>query len=155
MRKLFGATRGRSCSEVEKHGPTLRVGSRGPLSAQIAVLGIVLVGAGSGCTASRSPFVAQSDARINIEVINRGFQDATLYALSFKGRLRLGTVTGTRTANYMLPWETSDILRIEIDLLAGGKCTTRPIMTDPGDIILLEINSRMMSDPDCRSNQGA
>ena len=40
-------------------------------------------------------------------------------------RIRLGTVTGTRTANYVLPWDRSLELRIEIDLLAAETCTTR------------------------------
>jgi hypothetical protein len=122
----------------------------------ITVLGIALSGAFSGCSTSRrSPFVAPEDARINIEVINHGFQDATLHALWSNQRIRLGTVSGTRTANYMVPWTFSDLLRIEIDLLAGETCITRPIMTDPGDIILLEIDSRLASDPDCLRNDRA
>jgi hypothetical protein len=118
---------------------------------RITVLLMALSGAGLGCTA-RTPFVAAEDARINIEVINHGFQDATLYALWSNQRRRLGTVSGTRTANFMVPWTFSDLLRIEIDLLAGEKCTTVPIVTDPGDIILLEIDSRLASDPDCLRN---
>ena len=127
------------------HGTSARVGRRGSAAGPIAVLCVVLAVSGFGCAGrgSGSPFVSQEDARIQIEVINHGFQDATLHALWLGRRVRLGTVTGTRTANFMLPWDWSVELRIEIDLLAGGSCTTRPIWTDPGDIILLEIQSRL------------
>ena len=107
---------------------------------RIAVLGIVLAGAGLGCSVAQgSPFVSQEDARINIEVTNFAFEDATLYAAWSGGRRRLGIVTGTQTAEFMIPWDRSEVLRIEIDLLAYGRCTTRPISVSPGDVILLEI----------------
>ncbi len=118
---------------------------------RIAVLGIVVTGAGLGCTASRGadPFISQAEARINIEVINHNFQDVTLHAVWTGGRVRLGTVSGTRTANFMLPWNGSQELQIEIDLLAGSECVTRPIWADPGDIILVEIEMRMRIGIDC------
>ena len=111
--------------------------------AQTAVLGIVLSGAGSCVTGPRSPFVAQEDTRINIEVINHSFDDATLYAIFNGKRTRLGIVTGTGTAQYMLPWDRSLELQIHIDLLAGPECTTRRMWVDPGEIILLEIAAEL------------
>jgi hypothetical protein len=106
----------------------------------IAVLGILLSGSGLGCSITKAtPFIAQEDARINIEVINHGFEDATLHAMWTGKRVRLGTVSGTRTATFMLPWAVPYALQIEIDLLASVACTTRPIVADPGDIILVEI----------------
>jgi len=102
----------------------------------------------SGCSTARSPFVSQEDARIVIEVTSHNFQDATVHAHWTGRRQRLGTVTGTRTANFMIPWERSVQLRIEVDLLAGRSCMTRPIWADPGDIILLEIQSRI-NEMDC------
>lgn len=106
----------------------------------IVVLGTVLSAAGLGCsTASRNPFVSQADARINIEVTNFAFEDATLYATWSGGRIRLGTVTGTRTAEFILPWDRNEVLRIEIDLLASERCITRGVSVRPGDVILLEI----------------
>ena len=108
---------------------------------RIAILGIMLSSAGLGCSVSReSPFVSQDDARINIEVTNFAFEDATLYAFWPGKRVRLGIVTGTRTGEFMFPWDSSDMLRIEIDLLASDRCTTRPISVSPGDVILLEIH---------------
>jgi hypothetical protein len=50
-----------------------------------------------------------------------------------------GTVSGTRTDTFMLPWDLSFALQIEIDLLASVACTTPPIVADPGDMILVEI----------------
>ena len=118
------------------------VGRRASAAGRIAVLSVVLASAGLGCAASaRTPFIAQEDARIQIEVINHGFQDATLQAVWTGKRVRLGTVTGTRTANYILPWDRSLEFRIEIKLLAGPGCMTREIWADPGDIIVLEIQS--------------
>ena len=120
-----------------------RPGRRAFAGGRIALLGVVLIGAGFGCGGSRpqSPFTSQADARINIEVINHGFDDITVHALWSGKRVRLGRVSGTRTANFMLPWDGADVLRIRIDVLAGGECTTRGIWTDPGDIILLEVQS--------------
>ena len=106
----------------------------------IAVLGIVLSSSGLGCgTTARTPFIAQEDARLNIEVINHGFEDATLHVIAAGQRIRLGTATGATTAEFMLPWDTSLEIHIEIDLLASGSCNTRSIWADPGDTILLEI----------------
>lgn len=118
---------------------------------RVAVLAVMLTGAGFGCGASRtqSPFVSQADARINIEVINHNFQDATLHAVWPGRRIRLGTVSGTRSANFMLPWDRSYELRIEIDMLAGSRCVTLPIWADPGDIIILEIQPRLQIGLDC------
>ena len=107
---------------------------------RIAVFGIVLSSSGLGCgTMAGTPFISQEDARINIEVINHGFEDATLHVMAAGRRIRLGTAIGATTANFMLPWDTSLEMHIEIDLLASGSCNTRPIWADPGDNILLEI----------------
>ena len=111
--------------------------------ARTAVLGIVLSGT-AGCIAGpRSPSVAQEDARINIEVINHSFSDATLYAIFEGKRTRLGIVTGAGTAQYVLPWDRSLELQIHIDLLAGPECTTRRMWVDSGEIILLEIEAEL------------
>ena len=123
------------------HGTVTRAGRRASAAGRIAVLFVVLIGAGFGCSPSRSPFVGQDGGRITIEVINHSFDDATLHATWPGQRRRLGTVTGTRTANYMLPWSHSALIRIEIRLLAGPGCTTRETWADPGDIILVEIQS--------------
>ena len=133
------------------YGTMTRAGRRAFAAGRIAVLCLVLTAAGLGCTMSRGadPFISQAEARINIEVINHNFQDVTLHAVWTGGRVRLGTVSGTRTANFMLPWNGSQELRFEIDLLASSECVTRPIWADPGDIILVEIEMRMRIGIDC------
>ena len=124
-------------------GPRMRAWRRGSTAGRIAALGIVVAGLGCGGGRGRGPFIAQQDARINIEVINHGFEDITLHALWSGHRRRLGRVSGTRTANFMIPWDWSVELRIQIDVLAGGECVTRPIWADPGDHILLEVQQNL------------
>ena len=122
------------------HGIIVRVEGRAFAIGRTAVLCMVLAGASFGCGTSRSPLVDPDEARIHIEVLNRHFQDATLHAIWAGNRRRLGTVIGITTAEYRLPWTFSEILQIEIDLLAGPECTTRGIVVNPGDIILVEID---------------
>ncbi len=128
-----------------------RIGRRSPVAGRIAGLAVVLAVTGFGCAArgEGSPFVSPQNARINIEIINHGFQDVTLHAVWPGQRVRLGFVTGTKTVNFLLPWARSELLQIEIDLLAGPECITRPMWADPGDIILVEITNQIMNDPDC------
>ena len=90
-----------------------------------------------------SPFVSQADGRLDIEVINHGFEDITLHVVWSGQRRRLGRVSGTRTINFTIPWERSLELWIEIDVLAGRACTTRPIWADPGDHLFLEVQQNL------------
>ena len=133
------------------HETIAHVGRRASVAGRIAGLAIVLAVSGFGC-ASRgegSPFVATADQRLRIEVNNIGFTDVTLHLVWPGQRKRLGTVVGTKTQLYTLPWSTSDLVQIEVDLLAGSECATRQIWADPGDIIVLEITNQIMRDPDC------
>ena len=109
---------------------------------QVLVLGAVLAGAGCA-TASNSPFIAQEDARINIEILNHNLQNVDVHALWLGRRQRLGTVFGSQTETFMLPWDTSQEIQIELDILAGGECITRQIWADPGDHLFLEVRSRI------------
>ena len=132
------------------HGTIARVDRRASVAGRMAVLCMVLAGANFGCAAARrSPFVAREDATIRVQIENRAFQDATVHAIWPGRRLRLGTVTATMTANYTLQVDRSVLLHFDFDLLAGPNCTTRQIWADPGDIIVLEINSRFIDGPDC------
>jgi hypothetical protein len=69
--------------------------------------------------------------------------DATLHARWLGGRQRLGVVTGITTANYQLEWDQPQELQLEIDMLAGDKCLTPPIMANPGDVISVEIEIQL------------
>ena len=125
------------------HGTIASVGGRASVAGRIGGFAIVLAVSGFGCASRESPFVSQTDARIQIEVINHGFQDATLHAVWVGKRIRLGTVSGTRTANYTVPWPRGDLIRIEIRLLAGPACITREIWAEPGVTIVLDIQPRL------------
>ena len=132
------------------HGTIACVDRRASVAGRMTLLCLVLAGANSGCApAARSPFVAPGEAVVRIQVDNRAFQDATIHAIWPGRRLRLGIVTGATTANYTIPLDRSVLLRFELDLLAGPRCGTREIWADPGDIILLEIDSRFTTGPDC------
>ena len=87
---------------------------------------------------------------IRIHVTNLNFMDATLYALTTGTRERLGILTGKKEAVYTLPLKFSTQLRIEIDLLAGDRCTTEALTVDPGDDIELIIDLDMNGSPLCR-----
>jgi hypothetical protein len=52
-------------------------------------------------------------------------------------------VTGITTANYQLEWDQPQELQLEIDMLAGDKCLTPPIMANPGDVISVEIEIQL------------
>lgn len=119
-------------------------------AALVAMVGAALAGCG-GRQALADPFAPEADRAIRIEVENLNFNEATLHALRDGARLRLGTVSGKGNAVYRLEWRQGRELRIEIDLLADGSCTTRPLHVYPGEIVRLQIQSRLDMDPDCLS----
>ena len=118
---------------------------------RVAALAVVLAGASLGCGAARteSPFGSGAAERLDIEVLNHSFLDATLYAVWSGRRIRLGTVVGTRSARFRLPWDGTELLQIEIDQLAGSSCITEQIMAVPGEVILIEIPSHLRVGRDC------
>lgn len=123
-------------------------------SLRILLVTAALLGAGcsSGATARPSPFSEAAGERelIQIDVLNNNFSDATLWAVvEDSRRIRLGSVTGKTDASFRIPWRFSETLRIEIDMVAGPRCVTRPIVTDPGDILQLEIDSVFTNTRDC------
>jgi hypothetical protein len=142
---LFG-----SGQEIEMRENSAYPGRRASAAAQrVAVLAVVLACVGCGASRTRSPFVSQSDQRINIEVVNYNFNQITLHAVWPGRRVRLGIVNASGTTNFMLPWDGSDLLSLEIHVLAGDDCVTPQIWADPGDIIVLEIQSRIRYGLDC------
>ena len=97
------------------------------------------------------PFARQDvgEDTIRIRVQNDNFMDARLRALGPGGRYLLGVVTGKGQAVLAIPWDFSGPLRIEIDLLAGPKCTTPTIEADPRDTFDLRIESVFSRSADC------
>ena len=120
-------------------------------SRAVLFLAAVLVVSTAGCRSIAPGLFGERRARpnIRIDVTNLNFQDATLHALRGGERHRLGTVTGKGSATYTLEWRTALPLQIEIDLLAGGRCTTRALTVDPGERIQLQIEVDIRRQMDC------
>lgn len=87
---------------------------------------------------------------IQLRVRNLNFNDARLYAISGASRRRLGEVRALQDKTFLIPWEFADRLRIEIDLVTGPRCTTSEIYVDPGEILDLQIESRIERTAFCR-----
>ena len=120
-------------------------------SRAVLFLAATLVVSTAGCRAVAPGLFGERRARpmIRIDVTNLNFQDATLHAHRGGERHRLGTVSGKGTATYTLEWRVPLPLQIEVDLLAGGRCITRPITLDPGDQIQLQIEVDLRRTIDC------
>ena len=135
---------------TEMHRTMARVDRRGSGVGRMTILSMVLAGVSFGCAPSlNSPFVDVSEETVQIQIDNRGFDDATVHAIWPGRRIRLGTVSGTLSANYTLSLDRSVLLQFEIDLLAGPECITPQIWADPGDIIVVEIDARLFGGADC------
>lgn len=100
---------------------------------------------------SDDPFSStlEGKGQIQIEVTNLNFSDATLWAHRGSMRVRLGVVTGKADGVFNLEWRTIDPLRLEVDLLALGRCVTREMIADPGDVILLQIDQNFLRSEIC------
>jgi len=115
-------------------------------------VGIVVL-ASTACAAgsrtSRDPFAGGSGGsasggesrQIRVEVQNSNFNEATIEARGVGVRRRLGRVPGTRSEVFTVDWTTPALLYFEIDLLAGGTCTTRGIEVAGGQAVRLVIDS--------------
>jgi hypothetical protein len=100
--------------------------------------------ASGGPKIAGSPFsddlAERQEVRISIQ--NSNFSDVTLWTLVRDGRRqRLGTVTGKTEAVFTLPWRFSEPMRIQLDFVAGPRCTTENIDVDPGDVLELLIST--------------
>jgi hypothetical protein len=112
---------------------------------------LVLAGCSHAGSSSRTAFSSDPGAAsIRVHVTNRNFMDATIWAVSTGTRQKLGIVTGKREAVFTLPWDFSTDLWLEIDMLAGGRCTTESLPVDPGDDLEVIIDVDMNGSPLCR-----
>lgn len=125
---------------------------RAGLIAVIAAAVLAGCGAGAPGPSTADPFSAASDGpgTVSIHVRNLNFSQATLWAVSRGGRQRLGVVGGKADAVYRIPWTFPQPMEIEIDLLAGPRCTTEALDVDPGDILELQIEPDLSRQPGCR-----
>lgn len=128
--------------------------NRAGRTARLAVLLGVL--ASSACASSGAPLRSQpfsSDGRatsVRLIVQNRNFSDARIYAVRRGARTALGVVGGKQDAEFTLDWLFPEPLRIEIDLLAGERCSTEEMQVDPGDILELQIDAVFSRSSGCR-----
>lgn len=126
---------------------------RSALSVIPALLLALAVGAcaSTGSTGGDPFSDAPGAEEIRIEIQNLNFADATVWALVQSGRrIRLGTVRGKSDSVFTLPWDFSLPLRMEIDLVAGGRCLTEELQVDPGDSLLLQIDPVLRESALCR-----
>jgi hypothetical protein len=120
-------------------------------SRAVLVLAAVVSLAASGCHSLAPNLFGEKRARptIRINVTNLNFQDATLYGIRAGERHRLGTVTGKGTGSFTMAWPNPQPFQIEIDLLAGGRCTTRAEVVDAGTQINLQIEIDLRRQTEC------
>ena len=116
-----------------------RIRARSALGTMPLVLALAACGGSSASI--NDPFQGDRGRNeIRIHVRNNNFYDARIIALlEGNSRRQLGTVVGKTEAVFTLPLVYSQVLRLEIDILAGPSCTTDAITADPGDDIQLDI----------------
>lgn len=122
-------------------------GLRRFLLAVAVALASTACAAGSGPT--RDPFAGGSGGatsseegrQVRIEVQNSNFNEARIEARGIGLRRRLGRVPGNGSQVFTLDWAAVAPLYFEIDLLAGGACTTRAIEVGAGQTVRLVIDS--------------
>jgi len=99
----------------------------------------------AGCAGKRSGGNAFSgpdaEQEVKIFVTNLAFMDATIYAITNAGRIRLGRVGGTKEAVLTMPCRMPTQLSLEIDILAGPRCYTEELWVDPGDHLDLTLQN--------------
>ena len=92
-----------------------------------AIIALTACAARSGSPDAEWNGGTETSGEIRIDVLNHNFSDATIWAvIRESSRRRLGVVTGKTDETYVLEWDFTQPLRLEIDLLAGSRCLTRP-----------------------------
>jgi len=129
---------------------TIRFVRRSTLVTVAGALLLVLASCAAGPRAVGDPFEGgrRSSGRsdepaedIRISVRNSNFNDATIYAVSPGRRRRLGRVDGNGQSEFRVPWNAGNEIRFEIDILGGGRCTTRTISASSGMRLAVIIDS--------------
>ena len=102
-----------------------------------------------GCAHSASDAFGGAPRPIRIDILNRHFSDASVWAVFRAERIRLGTVTGKSDGTFQLPWKGTEPVYMEIDMVGGERCVTDVLTADEGDIFYLEIQPELSSMPEC------
>lgn len=108
---------------------------------------LILAALVSGCAAagggvSEDPYEITSTNRppiVKLIVRNMNFSDVRLFSIQPSGRIPIGQVSGKQDAEFQLDWPLSAYMSIEIDMVAGPRCTTDEMQVDPGDILELQV----------------
>lgn len=115
---------------------------------RLVALGFLAVGSlacrGGQPNVEPLPGAERIDPRsLQIEVENRNFNDATVYAVSAGHRQRLGRVTGKTTETFTFRWHNTE-LRMLVDFTGGGRLVSSAFAVTPGqdDDLFLIIGSR-------------
>jgi hypothetical protein len=96
------------------------------------------------CAAAGSPKAIDIEAEtIQVRVDNRNFNDARIIAVTDGGERRLGIVPGKTERNLTLPWQRWGMIRLRVQLLAGGTFTTVGLETGPGEFLELTIGANL------------
>jgi len=121
------------------------------LSRAVFFLAAVASLSAAGCRSGAPNLFGEKRARpvIRISVTNLNFQDATLYGIRAGERHRLGTVTGKQSGTFTMPWPNPQPFQLEIDLLAGQKCTTHAEVLDPGSQFNIQIEVDLRRQTEC------
>jgi hypothetical protein len=101
----------------------------------------------TGCAAagSRSSASVQQASRQSVKffVNNLAFNDVTVFAVVNGARQRLGRVSGKREMEFSMPLRVPSAVYVEIDILAGPRCSSERMMVEPGDHLQLDIQSSL------------
>lgn len=135
--------------EYQIHTPT--GGTTVRFLALFAALSLATLGSACAARTTANPFQGGVDGErtIEVEIRNLNFADATIYAFRGTERIRLGVVTGKTDEAFRVAWTLNQPLRIQIDLLAGARCTTRAMDVAPGEVVQVEVPSDLARAPDC------
>lgn len=111
---------------------------------------LTLTGCATGSRAA-DPFGGAEARPVRVEVVNRNFNDATIWAVyPSVERIRLGVVGGKSESVFSMRALMAQPVYMEIDLIGGERCVTDQLTVDEGDVLYLEIEPELSSMRECR-----
>jgi hypothetical protein len=93
-------------------------------------------GSGAGDPFAGATPAARFEAPTSISVYaqNENEEDVVIYLLSVGRIERVGSVAPERARSFQVPWDSTQELRIRVEILAGPRYTTNALSTvSPGD----------------------
>jgi len=105
-------------------------------------LGLLVLSLLQGCSAAQTasnPFDTRGPGRVTLEVQNDNWQQVALRVDTRAGQIYLGRVQGETRETFVFTLDVAQEIAIQVDVLAGGRCLTRRMTVDPGDILELQI----------------